>query len=289
MKIVNITGGLGNQMFQYALYLALLRKYPKEKIKICTKSYAGYGLHNNYELNTVFGVEAEEATIVDLLYYAYPIFNYKSWQICHHLMPVRKSMFKEKVFGRYYSEVFDISGNCFYDGYWQSEKYFADIRNTILQIFTPCNLDTRNRDFAERIGASRSVSIHVRRGDFINNPIYKGICDEDYYRKAIQRILSETDVDEFCVFSNNMEWCAEHIIPLLNGHKCTMIDWNTGKDSHKDLYLMSRCRHNIIAHSSFSWWGAWLNTHQDKIVIGPTHWVNIKGNEFVLPNNWIRI
>ena len=101
--------------------------------------------------------------------------------------------------------------------------------------------------------------------------------------------MKETDVEQFCIFSNDMEWCKDSIVPLLHGKEYILVDWNTGADSYLDMYLMSQCRHNIIAHSSFSWWGAWLNQYPQKIVIGPRKWVNIKNSEFQLNPSWIKI
>lgn len=289
MKIVNIIGGLGNQMFQYAFYLALKKHYIDEEIKIHIGAYNGYGRHNAYELDKVFGINAPIATISEVARLAYPYINYRLWQIGNHLLPIRCSMFKEQVFGRFYNEVFDLSRNCYYEGYWQNENYFSDMRNELIRIFTPTTIDDRNKKMARSFHNSKSVSIHVRHGDFLKKDIYKGICDLDYYRKALDKIQNLTDIDTFCLFSNDIEWCNKHIIPLLNGKNVVVADWNKGSQSYLDLYLMSHCHHNIIAHSSFSWWGAWLNQHSEKIVIGPSRWNNIPTSEFELCPSWIKI
>ncbi len=288
MKIVNIIGGLGNQMFQFALYLALKNKFPDEQIKIFTGAYKGYAKHNDYELNRVFGLSAQEATRSDMCHLAYPYLNYRMWQIGFHLMPKRRTMLNEKIFGHYYSEVFEKS-DCYYDGYWQNERYFSDIRQEILMAYMPISIDQRNASVARKLSTSNSVSIHVRHGDFLDKKLYRGICDLDYYRTAIERMMKETDVELFCIFSNDIEWCKENIVPMLYGKDYILADWNTGADSYLDMYLMSQCRNNIIAHSSFSWWGAWLNQYPQKIVIGPRKWVNIKNSEFQLNPSWIKI
>lgn len=289
MKIVNIIGGLGNQMFQYALYLALCKKYPAEEVKIYKAAYEGYGLHNSYELANVFGVYAPEATSKEVGRMGYPFKNYRQWQITNHLFPKRCRMFKDTIFGHYYSEVFNQDGDCYYDGYWQNERYLKDIRETLLQTFEPLSVDNKNAEVAQRLTSSASVSIHVRHGDFLKKKIYKGICGLDYYERAIEEITSKTDVEVFCLFSNDITWCKENIIPLLKGKDYIIADWNTGSKSYLDMYLMSQCRHNIIAHSSFSWWGAWLNQHPDKTVIGPKVWINMKKSEFELPDEWIKL
>ncbi len=289
MKIVNVIGGLGNQMFQFAFYLALKRKFPEEDIKLYTKVYQGYGRHNAYELDRIFGLEAEMATVAETTKLAYPYLNYRLWQIGNHLLPERSTMMKEHIFGHYYGEALTRQGDCYYDGYWQNEKYFADIQMDLLMAYSPIDIDERNITLGRQLASSNSVSIHVRHGDFLKKSIYRGICGLDYYQRAINEIQTKVKVDRFCIFSNDIPWCKEHIIPLLKGKDYLIVDWNTGMRSYLDMYLMSQCRHQIIAHSSFSWWGAWLNQYPSKTVIGPERWNNIKDSEFELPATWLKI
>ena len=326
MKIVNVIGGLGNQMFQFAFYLALRKRFPEETVKIYTGTYKGYSKHNAYELDRVFGLAADEAATAEVRRMAWPYTNYRVWQIGHHLLPQRKTMLNEKIFGHYYPEAFQRQGDCYYDGYWQNEKYFHDLRMDLLMAYTPIDIDEHNMAVARQLASTNSVSIHVRHGDFMKKKIYKGICTLDYYRQAIREIQTRTAPQLFCIFSNDIPWCKDNILPLLQApstpssctpappsvipSSCTsaafspqpsrpaspsstpsviIADWNTGRNSHLDMYLMSQCRHNIIAHSSFSWWGAWLNQHPDKIVIGPKKWVNIKNSEFQLNPEWIAL
>ena len=289
MKIVNVIGGLGNQMFQFAFYLALKRRFPTETVKIYTGAYRGYDLHNAYELDRVFGLEAPQATAGEVGRLAYPYLNYRLWQIGNHLLPARRTMLKERVFGRYYAEAFERQGDCYYDGYWQSDRYFADMRLDLLMAYTPIDIDERNLSVGRKLFAANSVSIHVRRGDFQQKAIYQGICGLDYYRQAIAAIEETTGADTFCIFSNDQPWCREHLLPLLQGKHTVVADWNGGRQSYLDMYLMSQCRHNVLAHSSFSWWGAWLNQHPDKTVIGPQRWNNIKTSEFTLPDSWMTL
>ncbi len=289
MKIVNVIGGLGNQMFQFAFYLALKNRFPEETIKIYTKVYQGYSKHNAYELNRIFGIEAEIATVSETTRLAYPYLNYRCWQIGNHLLPERRTMMKEQIFGHYYEDAFNRQGDCFYDGYWQNEKYFSDIRMDMLMAYSPIDIDKRNMTIGRQLSSTNSVSIHVRHGDFLKKSIYRGICGRDYYKRAIDEMQSKVNVDQFCIFSNDIQWCKENIIPLLRGKNYLIIDWNTGSNSYLDMYLMSQCRNQIIAHSSFSWWGAWLNQYPNKIVVGPQKWNNIKNSEFELPNTWIKI
>lgn len=289
MKIVNIIGGLGNQMFQYAFYLALRHKYPNEHFKLHTKAYKGYGLHNLFELERVFCISEDKASVKDMLRLAYPYMNYRMWQIGYHLLPQRKTMLNERIFGHYYEEAFTKTNSCYYDGYWQNERYFSDIRQEVIRAFTLRNIDERNMQVAMKIANCNSASVHVRHGDFLRKSIYKGICGLDYYKEAISLLLQKTDVQLFCIFSNDIPWCRENLLPLFGEREVMIIDWNNKENAHLDMYLTTQCHHNIIAHSSFSWWGAWLNQNDDKIVIGPRKWNNIKDSEFTISSDWIKI
>ena len=289
MKIVKILGGLGNQMFQYALYLALKEHFPDEEIKIDTSCFCAYPLHNGYELNKLFHIDAKEASFIEKAKIAYPYLNYRFWQIAKRILPKRKSMLTEPKNEEFTTSVFTQNGNCYYDGYWQNEKYFVDVKEQLYEIFTPKVIDARNASFAKDLSACNSVSLHVRRGDYTKNPLYGGICDGTYYINAIKKIESYIDVDVYCVFSNDIEWCKEILQKIIGNKTIRYVDWNTETNSYMDIYLMSHCRHNIIANSSFSWWGAWLNRSKDQIVISPKKWNNIKGSKFEIPEKWQRI
>ena len=129
----------------------------------------------------------------------------------------------------------------------------------------------------------------MRRGDYINNTLYGNICTKDYYLKAIERIKEIKEIDTFCVFSNDIMWCKENLSSFLNECNVIYVDWNHGKNSYQDIYLMSQCNNNIIANSSFSWWGAWLNQNIDKTVICPKKWNNIPNSLFEMPDDWVKI
>lgn len=135
-----------------------------------------------------------------------------------------------------------------------------------------------------------TVSIHIRRGDYENDPEAKfvlgGICTLDYYKKSIEYLNERIEQPYYCLFSNNPEWTQENFAFLKNS---LIIDWNLNKESWQDMMLMSMCRHNVIANSSFSWWGAWLNRNPDKIVIAPSKWFNIYEAADIVPDQWVRI
>lgn len=289
MKIVKILGGLGNQMFQYALYLALKEHFPDEEIKIDTSCFCAYPLHNGYELNKLFHIDAKEASFIEKAKIAYPYLNYRFWQIAKRILPKRKSMLTEPKNEEFTTSVFTQNDNCYYDGYWQNERYFKNIRNKVLATFCPITVSEKNIEYGKLLKNKKSVSIHVRRGDYINNTLYGNICTKDYYLKAIERIKEIKEIDTFCVFSNDIMWCKENLSSFLNECNVIYVDWNHGKNSYQDIYLMSQCNNNIIANSSFSWWGAWLNQNIDKTVICPKKWNNIPNSLFEMPDDWIKI
>lgn len=295
IKIVKILGGLGNQMFQYALFLRLMHDNPSARLMLDVHSFRGYPHHHGYQLAHAFGIEAPMASLAEVSRLAYPYAHYRLWQVMSRVMPHRATMCSEPADGRFIPEAIDISHDTYYDGYWLDERYFSSIAHEVRKAFIPTVIDQRNADFIHTLDADMSISLHVRRGDYVNHPLYTGICDLDYYRRAIAEIdrqLISRHVDterlHFCIFSNDPEWCRAHILPLLKGRHHTFVDWNSGTTSHLDITLMSHCRHHIIANSSFSWWGAWLNPDSSKIVICPTRWNNAPASQINFPAYWTR-
>jgi len=190
-----------------------------------------------------------------------------------------KNIYHEKSFE--YSPIDFINDGDGLWGYWQSEKYFNDCEDEIKELFSP-TLDIQ-KYIDERYGdlISDSTSIHVRRGDYLNHPNHHPVCSIDYYLSAIEKIGGH----KFTIFSDDIKWCKE----IFEGDAFTFIE---GEHDYIDLWLMSQCKNNIIANSSFSWWGAWLNNNKDKKVIAPKLWF---GNSLshnisdLLPEQWIKI
>lgn len=145
----------------------------------------------------------------------------------------------------------------------------------------------------KKIINSNSISLHVRRGDYENNSsakrLHGGICTLNYYKQAIELVASRIKNPVFFIFSNDLKWARENL--ELEKYKQVLVNLNKGNNSYKDMYLMSKCKHNIIANSSFSWWGAWLNANPKKIVICPKRWYNNKrlDSKDIVPESWIRI
>lgn len=274
MKIVNIAGGLGNQMFQYAFALGLQVHFKNEPVKIDISTFKGLKIAREYELEDVFDIKLPVATPNELRKVTHFSQNTHIRLFLRKLFGPKKTEYKEpRLFTFWGDAVFNIQGDCYYNGSWQNERYFQSCSGLIREAFRFKNpLDDRNMNLKKRIESSESVSIHVRRGDYLNYPVYQGVCDLPYYTNAISYILGHVKEPHFFIFSTDTEWCEENIVPLLSGKQYTIVDWNKGKDSYKDMELMSCCKNNIIAHSSFSWWAAWLNNNDNKIVVAPKEW-----------------
>lgn len=290
MKIVKILGGLGNQMFQYALYLALKERFPTETVKVDLSCFNGYPLHNGFELDKIFSLNYDIASFKDLLKLAYPYSHYRLWQIGKYLFPIRKTMCVEKSDFSIDETVLTYADDRYFDGYWQHEEYFESAKDKIIQTFTFSELsDERNRHELSRMRSANSVAIHVRRGDYLNNPLFDNICSVDYYRKSIHFLQQNVNPDLYCIFSNDIEWCRLNLESIITRGKIIYINWNKGKSSYIDMQLMANCKYNIIANSSFSWWGAWLNRNPNKIVLTPSRWMNKFLSKDPVPDSWIRI
>lgn len=291
MKIIKFYGGLGNQLFQYAMLMAVREHYGDETL-MDTSVYASYGLHNGLEINRLFKTTALEATKEQIQAVSCFTTNYKLSRMFHYLLPAKKTEFKERIYGKYYPEALQVQGDCLYDGYWQHHEYFADCRAAILKEFSLREpLDKINQDsFDTYLHSARYVSVHVRRGDFLNSKLYKGLCGKEYYVSAIKMAIEVVGEDaHFVFFSNDIPWCKENLASLVKNGQCTFVTHNTGADSYKDMILMSACRVNIIANSSFSWWGAYLNQREDKVVIAPDKWINKDMQNPIQMKNWIKI
>jgi len=185
-----------------------------------------------------------------------------------------------------------LPDHSYLEGYWGSEKYFKDIENIIRKEFTLKDKpDAINQKMISRIKNCDSVSIHIRRGDYIfdeKTNKYHGVCNLDYYLKAIALVAKKVKKPYFFIFSDDIRWAKQN---LHLKFPCVYVNHNIGKKDYEDLRLMSNCCHNIIANSSFSWWGAWLNKNKDKIVIAPKKWFTDKSinTKDLIPKQWLKI
>lgn len=301
MKIVNVIGGLGNQMFQYALAIALKRKYPEDEIKIDTqlyrllivKKYRGNNFyHNGFEIQKVFSnANLPIASCLDIMKVSYYIPNYilnKATRrvLCHRKTELIQSYKESYIFN---SKVLDSSA-CYFAGYWMSPFYFDFCREDILETFSFSEFDSDdNRKWASMLVLNNSVTIHVRRGDYIGAENFKDICTLAYYKNAIKEVRKYVAEPEFFVFSNDQKWCMENLKDEFGDSTVYFVSNNKGVQSYRDMQLMSLARCNILANSSFSWWGAYLNQREDHIVFCPEKWVNNLKCEDIILKEWIKI
>lgn len=289
MRIVNVLGGLGNQMFQFALYKALQKQHPEERVLLDLHCFNGYHKHRGFEIGSVFGATYEEATLKEVARLAYPYPNYQCWRIGSRILPVRKTMLKEKPNFTLEPLALTRPNSTYYDGYWQHEQYFKHIREEILSTYTfPAFDNERNQTTAQLAASTNSCSIHIRRGDYLTDPLRKGTTNGNYVIAAIEKMQQEVKPEKWLVFSDDIAWCQQHLASILDTTNTIYVDWNTGDKSIHDMHLMANCRHHIIANSSFSWWGAWLSK-QEGVTIAPINWMNLKDVCSPVPDNWIKI
>jgi hypothetical protein len=292
MRIVQIIGGLGNQMWQYALLVALKKRFPEEDVYYNASFFNGYSLHNGFELDRIFNITARQASVKDIrkVYHHFIGHNF-FMRLYTHYFPEMKTERREVESSPYRKEVLQEKGDFYYNGYWADHRYFDTVRHQLLKEFSLKEpLDKKNQEFLNEMSGKETCSLHVRRGDYLKDPDYRGICDLDYYQKAISIVIEKTDKPIcFLIFSNDMNWCKEKLVENFGSNEVVYVDWNRGCDSYKDMYLMSQCQANIIANSSFSWWGAYLNESPNKLVVSPLRYKN-KDMGFKIPlDDWICI
>lgn len=287
MKIVKYIGGLGNQMFIYAFSFALKRTFGQD-VFVDTHYYKTRNFHNGLEIQKIFGVALQEASLMDILKMAWYFPNY--WIDFHLLkyLPNRKNTIKELSGQKFNAEIMKDSSDKYYDGYWQSFQYFDKYRTEILKEFSfpPFN-EHENVELSRLLKNDRfSIGIHIRRGDYLKNWKYQGLCGIDYYKKAIDYIFTHVESPHFYLFSDDTDWVTANICPLLKGANYRLVNWNKGSHSYRDMQLMSMCKNLIIANSSFSWWAAYLNQN-NPIVIAPEKWTNSYTDFRIQYPNWI--
>jgi hypothetical protein len=293
MIVTQLKGGLGNQMFQYAFgrQLAVLRNTelfldtsdlskgaPYGKLELAlgifniTVPIAGPDVLNKFETIRKSSVKSRLQHILPSMF-------------PYHIVHQGASAFNKKFLS--------APENSLLIGYWQSEKYFETIQNNIRRDFTFKPL-SKEADIAlsTKISSCNSVSMHFRRGDYISNPEalkYHGTCSAEYYQSALKYIKEKVNEVEIFIFSDDIEWVKQNI--SFGTDKVTFIENHSGAESYIDMQLMSLCKHNIIANSSFSWWGAWLNNNPDKLVVAPKKWFTDSkiDTSDLIPQGWKRI
>lgn len=284
MVIIKLNGGLGNQMFQYALYQAFKEKGVQVKLdrakynhfdekRECFLDYSCFDL--KYDLCSkkearqyVFGTGILARALI-------------------RFFGDKKTHYFEKSEYEYDSDVLSLLDG-YLDGFWQSWKYTKSIQEKIKECFVfTCELPEKAKKYEQIIKQTNSVAVHIRRGDYLSlTNIYGNICTEDYYRRAITKINQLVENPTFIFFSDDMEWTKEHFGQSDNH---VFVEGKGAWEDYHDMQLMSGCRHHIMANSSFSWWAAYLNTNPGKKIICPSKWINAKDTPDVYCEDWIKL
>ena len=296
-KVVKFNGGLGNQMFQYAFGCALSNKFGVdvlfdfsffEDVKLCEDVTL-----RTFELD-VFNLECKPVTKEDLAKVKSPDFDLKLNRTLVKRFPkfFGINYIREKNKFCFEPKLINSPDYYYYEGYFQNEKYFRHLRSELIKKFTlKVPPDKKNMEVLKKIHETNSVSIHIRRGDYVELECaskFHGTCSLRYYQDAVDYISKRIESPHFFIFSDDIDWVVKN---LKIEHPCTFINFNQSK-GWLDFNLMKNCKHNIIANSSFSWWSAWLNENSDNIIIAPSKWfsdsLGLRSENIVL-ERWVRI
>lgn len=289
--IISFSGGLGNQMFQYAYYFSQKKRHPEITVLADVSSYEVCATHNGYELNKIFGIVLDVCnsetssthrmtnTLLDRLLRKCGIY-YAGY---HYTVRDKAKGFEKRFLDKYSNEDYLY-------GFWQSEKYFEPYKEQIKDVFQFSQYTNENNKMvASKMRSTNSIAIHVRRGDYLKNKMYVNLAETDYYEKAIDKIKkNEIGKKTWFIFSDDIEWCKTNL--KLAGEDVQYVTGNVGNESYRDMQLMTECKYVIVANSSFSWWGAYLNRNANLIVAPKEYYVRNSGfNKDICPDNWIRI
>lgn len=294
MIITCLIGGLGNQMFQYAVARNLAIKNKSEVVLDFNCLKEDEKRHYGLDLLNITAREAREKEI-DVFYE-----REKSKRIWMKVRNLLKNSYVKKINEKEFSfqeEILNLKGNIYLKGYWQTEKYFQEIANLLKLDFK-----LKRRLIENEVGikskiksARKSVAMHIRRGDYAENSKIRekhGLCELSYYEKAIDILYSKLGQGiRLFIFSDDIKWAKENLSVKEYIDYMEYIDYVSPDDGQGNLYLMSLCEHNIIANSTFSWWGAWLNSNPQKVVIAPKKWFKSDELDYsdIVPTRWIKL
>jgi hypothetical protein len=291
--VVRLIGGLGNQLFQYAIARRLAED-TGQPFKLDVRAYE-YDTLRRYSLSA-FNVREEIATAADIRRVKPSVQDagrHGGPSLLWNYLRYSRTWIQERTPYTYDPSIVRPRRDVYLEGYWNHEGYFKSIEPIIRREFTvrtpPAGL---NLELAREMARGASVAVHVRRGDYASNPEtgkFHGLAPLSYYERAVARLTTTVREPNFFVFSDDPEWTREH---LRLGASTTYVTHNPPEKDYEDLRLMAACRHHIIANSSFSWWGAWLaERRSDQVVIAPEKWLNEPSIDTrgVTPPGWIRL
>ena len=287
-------GGLGNQMFQYATARRLAHK---RRTKLCFDLSVYSSMHPDdtprhydldcYKISGSVATKEELAKMLPIDFQASLPYKIKRrLKLDKRLRPLGEHS------KAYFGTVLKVRDNSYLVGWWQNERYFWDIRGILLEEFQPKKISAYTKGTLKQIVGCNAVALHIRRGDYITNKYAKkehGLAPIKYYKSAISYLGKKTKNPRYFVFSDDLDWCKKNLsLPETS----IFVDSTKANYPCEDIWLMQHCQHNIVANSSFSWWGAWLNENPKKIVIAPKAWFqNKQSNQEteIVPKSWIRL
>ncbi len=279
MSYVLCSGGLGNQMFQYAFYKSLVLN--NKNAEFDTSYFKHINVHNGYELERCFGIVTPKCKKEH--------FN-KVWQLVYSLMArMHKNSFmgvKTESFFKDF-DLAQIGPKDILNGYWQSEKFFVQNKAEIVKDFDFKNISQKSAEIVNQMKNTESVAVHIRRGDYLGLARFVNLAETNYYKNATEYIKKNVENPVFYVFSDDAKWCREN---MQFPGETVYVDFNKGKDSYQDMYIMSQAKYNILANSSFSWWAGYLGEH--KFVIRPSKYKTTWSEEAdrkLYPEEWIKM
>lgn len=291
--VVRLLGGLGNQLFQYAAGLSLAAHHRTE-LRLDTYFLETGRKDRPYNLDR-FCIEEEFASQRDIA--RFPGARSDSLGSVRYLLQrtlrpyYRRPVFVERGFA-FDPNFFRTSEDVYVVGYWQSEKYFSRIRDILLKkLALKEQMSGESQSVADTISQTHAVSVHVRRGDYASDPRTNqrhGTCPPEYYESCAKLAKERMPDPHFFVFSDEPDWAMQN---LKLGDESTFVTSSGPSRAHEDLKLMSMCQGHILANSSFSWWGAWLNPDPNKLVLSPRRWFNEESIDTrdLVPEGWVRV
>jgi hypothetical protein len=300
MIVVRLMGGLGNQMFQYALAYVLSKKYNtslKVDLTLLNDRSQPHEVvtHRTLLLDQVFNIRIEYADRKAIEYFNGKVYSSFIGKIYNRFnLMIRQPNLKIEKSRSFDPHFLEAGENACIVGSFQSEQYFISHSSAIKQLYQFKNhLLTQSHDLAMQINNSQSVAIHVRRGDYVTSKMYRhtiGTLPISYYEKAIAEITKRVTNPVFYIFSDDIEWCSKEL-----AHLPVSLVWvgaeHSGLHAANHLQLLTLCKHFIISNSTFAWWGAWLSNHTEKVVIAPQQWFKKEAynTNSIVPTSWVKV
>lgn len=281
MIYMRIWEGLGNQLFQYA-YIRALQLRNHEAVRLCVlPDQKGDRTIRHYSLDKLM-ITIPRGRVFEKFALYMERYKIIKKAVCFIAEKSKKFGFIEEKSVRYKDYLKDLKGNNYISGWFQNEKYFNDFAEIIRKEICPRKKIRISKELREILQNKNTVSVHIRRGDFAQGDNMLGM---EYYERAFAVIEEQLEDAFYVFFSDDLPWVRENMHVTGNAY---YVNKNGELEDYEELFIMSRCQHHIIANSTFSWWGAWLDRKESKIVIGPKQWF-VRNKLNIMPDTWIRV